>query len=68
MSNNINVSLGFDYVQKSTMFAYKLNFILFPQLIVTLSTLNNYACLLPPLVNVNCFSRVLDHINSQLVK
>ena len=39
-----------------------MNFILFPQLIVPLSTLNNYACLLPPLVNVNCFSRVLDHI------
>ena len=32
------------------MFAYKLKFILLPQLI---ATLNNYACSLPPLANVN---------------
>ena len=36
--------------QKPAMFAYKLKFILLPQLI---ATLNNYACLLPPLANVN---------------
>ena len=36
--------------QKPTMFTYKLKFILLPQLI---ATLNNYACSLPPLANVN---------------
>ena len=36
--------------QKPDMFTYKLKFILLPQLI---ATLNNYACSLPPLVNVN---------------
>ena len=32
------------------MFAHKLKFILLPQLI---ATLNNYACTLPPLANIN---------------
>ena len=36
--------------QKLDIFAYKLKFILLSQLI---ATLNNYACLLPPLANVN---------------
>ena len=36
--------------QKPAMFAYKLKFILLPQLI---ATLNNYACSLPPLTNIN---------------
>ena len=36
--------------QKPDMFALKLKFILLPQLI---ATLNNYACLLPPLANVD---------------
>ena len=45
--------------QKSTMFIYKLKFILLPQF---MPTINNYACSLPPLANVNwsgfqeCFS------------
>ena len=36
--------------QKPDMFALKLKFILLPQLI---ATLNNYACSLPPLANVD---------------
>ena len=36
--------------QKPAMFALKLKFILLPQLI---ATLNNYACALPPLANVD---------------
>ena len=36
--------------QKPNMFALKLKFILLPQLI---ATLNNYACSLPPLANVD---------------
>ena len=36
--------------QKPDMFAHKLKFILLPQLI---ATLNNYACSLPPLANVD---------------
>ena len=36
--------------QKTDMFALKLKFILLPPLI---STLNNYACPLPPLANVD---------------
>ena len=36
--------------QKADMFALKVKFILLPQLI---ATLNNYACLLPPLANVD---------------
>ena len=54
--------------QKPAMFAHKLKFILLPQLI---ATLNNYACTLPPLANVNCSafpSAFADHVNSQLVK
>ena len=39
--------------QKPDMFALKLKFILLPQLI---ATLNNYACLLPPLANVDWFA------------
>ena len=37
--------------QKPKIFAYKLKYILFPQLI---AALNNYPCSLPPLANVNC--------------
>ena len=36
--------------EKPDMFTHKLKFILLPQLI---ATLNNYACLLPSLANVN---------------
>ena len=36
--------------QKPDMFALKLKFVLLPQLI---ATLNNYACSLPPLANVD---------------
>ena len=39
------------FEQNPAMFAYKLKFILLPQVI---ATLNSYACLLTPLVNVNC--------------
>ena len=38
------------------MFAYKLKFILLPQLV---ATINNYACLLPPLVNWSAFPELL---------
>ena len=55
--------------QKPAMFALKLKFILLPQLI---ATLNNYACALPSLANVDwsafpeCF--FADHVNPRLVK
>ena len=54
--------------QKPAMFAYKLKFILFPQLI---TKLNNYACSLPPLADVNCLlfqSAFSNHVNPWLVK
>ena len=37
--------------QKPAMFVHELNLFYFPSLI---ATLNNYACSLPPLANVNC--------------
>ena len=36
--------------QKADMFTHKLKFIVLPQLV---AILNNYACSLPPLANVN---------------
>ena len=42
-----------DCLKKPAMFTYKLKFNLLPQLI---ATLNNYACLLPPLANFNWYA------------
>ena len=45
----------FDYLSKADIFIYNLKFILLPQVI---ATLNNYACLLPPLANGLLFQSV----------
>ena len=47
------------------MFAHKLKFILLPQL---MATLNNYACSLPPLVNVDWSAFPKCFVNPRLVK
>ena len=53
------------------MFAHKLKFILLPQLI---AALNNYACSLPPLVNVdwllsmNAFCRPCKSMTGEMVQ
>ena len=54
--------------QKPDIFAHKPKFILLPQLI---AKLNNYACSLPPLANVDWsafYSAFANHVNPQLVK